>query len=185
MKIGSIIRKIRLSKKMTVKELAEKTNLTSSLISQVERDTISPSLGTLVKISKSLNVPLASFFSQKMNNSTATVVIRNKERKKIILPTSHITYNVLSPDENRKIEFLLVEIDESQDQISNEDELISHVGEECGYVIKGKLEVRLGEEKYYLEEGDSIYFQSTIPHRFKNVCKGKSISIWAGTPPSF
>lgn len=185
MKIGSIIRKVRFSKKMTIKQLAKKVNLTSSLISQIERDVVSPSLSTLVKISTSLEVPIIYFFSQKMLDSVT--VIKKKNRRKIIVPShSNAVYNFLSPyDIDNKIEFLLIEMEEKQGKIGDENELISHIGEECGYVIKGKLEIRLNDKKYYLEEGDSIYFKSTIPHRFENVGKGKSISIWAVSPPSF
>ena len=180
MKIGKTIREFRLARNMSIKELSEKTNLTSSLISQVERDLISPSLNSLAKISSALKVPIVSFFTEATPKPCP--VTRKKQRKKTtIFSSSHVIYQLLSPDPNNKIEFLLVEIEPEQD----ENELVTHSGEECGYVIKGELEVRLGKDRYYLKEGDSIYFQSRIPHRFKNTGKEKVISIWAMTPPSF
>ena len=183
MKIGKTIREFRLARNMSIKELSEKTNLTSSLISQVERDLISPSLNTLAKISSALKVPIVSFFTEATPKPCP--ITRKKQRKKTtIFSSSHVIYQLLSPDPNNKIEFLLVEIEPEQKE-SDENELITHSGEECGYVIKGELEVRLGKDRYYLKEGDSIYFQSRIPHRFKNTGKGKVISIWAMTPPSF
>ncbi len=183
MKIGKVIREFRLARNMSIKDLSKKTNLTSSLISQVERDLISPSLNSLAKISSALKVPMVSFFTE------ATLrpwpVMKKKQRKKTtIFSSSHVIYQLLSPDPDKKIEFLLVEI-EPEEEKNEENELITHSGEECGYVIKGELEVRLGKERYHLKEGDSIYFQSRIPHRFKNTGKGKVISIWAMTPPSF
>jgi transcriptional regulator with XRE-family HTH domain len=180
MDIGKTIRQLRLSQGMRIKELAQRTKLTSSLISQVEREVVMPSLTTLIKISQALQVPIVSFFPTQMDNST--VVIKKEQRKKIVLPVSHIVYHLLSPDRNRKIEFFLLEMTLAK---GDDTQLVTHKGEECGYVIKGKIEVRLGEEKYILEEGDSIYFQSSIPHRFRNMGKEKSISIWAVTPPSF
>ncbi len=183
MKIGKTIREFRLARNMSIKELSKKTNLTSSLISQVERNLISPSLNSLTKISSALKVPMVSFFTEATLKPCP--ITRKKQRKKtVIFSSSHIIYQLLSPDPNKKIEFLLVEIEPEEDE-NEENELITHTGEECGYVIKGELEVRLGKERYHLKEGDSIYFQSRIPHRFKNTGKGKVISIWAMTPPSF
>jgi len=183
MKIGKVIREFRLARNMSIKELSKKTNLTSSLISQVERDLISPSLNSLAKISSALKVPMVSFFTEATPKPWP--VMRKKQRKKTtIFSDSHVIYQLLSPDPNKKIEFLLVEIESEEDE-NEENELVAHSGEECGYVIKGELEVRLGKERYYLKEGDSIYFQSRIPHRFKNTGEGKVISIWAMTPPSF
>ena len=168
---------------MSIKELSEKTNLTSSLISQVERDLISPSLNSLGKISGALKVPIVSFFTEATPKPWP--VMRKKQRKKTtIFSSSHVIYQLLSPDPDKKIELLLVEIEPEKDE-NDENELVTHSGEECGYVIKGELEVRLGKKRYYLKEGDSIYFQSHIPHRFKNTGKEKVISIWAMTPPSF
>jgi len=183
MKIGKTIREFRLARNMSIKELSKKTNLTSSLISQVERNLISPSLNSLTKISGALRVPMVSFFTEATLKPCP--ITRKKQRKKtVIFSSSHVIYQLLSPDPDRKIEFLSVEIEPEEDE-NDENELITHGGEECGYVIKGELEVRLGKERYRLKEGDSIYFQSRIPHRFKNTGKGKVISIWAMTPPSF
>jgi len=183
MKIGKVIREFRLARNMNIKELSEKTNLTSSLISQVERDLISPSLNSLAKISSALKVPIVSFFTEATPKPWP--VMRKKQRKKTtIFSSSHVIYQLLSPDPDKKIEFLLVEIKPEEDE-NDENELIAHSGEECGYVIQGELEVRLGKKRYYLKEGDSIYFESRIPHRFKNIGEGKVISIWAMTPPSF
>lgn len=183
MKIGKTIREFRLARNMSIKELSKKTNLTSSLISQVERNLISPSLNSLTKISGALRVPIVSFFTEATLKPCP--ITRKKQRKKtVIFSSSHVIYQLLSPDPDRKIEFLSVEIEPEEDE-NDENELITHSGEECGYVIKGELEVRLGKERYCLKEGDSIYFQSRIPHRFKNTGKGKVISIWAMTPPSF
>lgn len=183
MKIGKTIREFRLAKNMSIKELSEKINLTSSLISQVERDLISPSLKSLAKISRALKVPMVSFFTEATPKPCP--VMRKKQRKKItIFSSSHIIYQLLSPDPHKKIEFLLVEI-EPEPKENDENELVTHIGEECGYIIKGELEIRLRKERYCLKEGDSIYFQSRIPHRFKNIGKRKVISIWAMTPPSF
>ncbi|MBA7623719.1 HTH-type transcriptional regulator PuuR [subsurface metagenome] len=175
--IGRTIRKIRLEKGMTVKELTQKINLSASLISQVERGLITPSIPTLVKISNAVGVPLVYFFLEIHGNP----VIKKGQRKKLFLPSSGVAFQLLSPAESRKIEFLLIEIEGKDSNY----ELVSYPGEKCGYVIRGKMRIILDNKEYYLEEGDSIYFQSTIPHRFKSADGEKTVSIWAITPPSF
>ncbi|MEY8304337.1 cupin domain-containing protein [Anaerosalibacter bizertensis] len=89
---------------------------------------------------------------------------------------------MLTPDLNRKIEFLYITINPGD---SSRAGLISHEGEECGIVIKGKLMVKTEYEEYILEEGDSIYLDSTVGHRYINLGEEECISIWAMTPPSF
>ncbi|MBE0478174.1 helix-turn-helix domain-containing protein [Candidatus Aerophobetes bacterium] len=175
--IGKAIRRIRLEKGMTVKQLAQSTNLSASLISQVERGLITPSIPTLVKVSNAVGVPLVSFFLGTEKNP----VIQKHQRKKLFLSSAGVAFELLSPIESRKIEFLLIEI-EGKD---GDYELVSYSGEKCGYVIEGKMKVILGERDYYLNQGDSIYFESTIPHRFKSADGKRSVSIWAITPPSF
>jgi transcriptional regulator with XRE-family HTH domain len=175
--IGSAIRKIRSEKGLNVKELSQKTSLSASLISQVERGLITPSIPTLVKISKAVGVPLISFFLGVHGNP----VIKKAQRKKLSLPTSGVAFQLLSPAESSKIEFLLIEIEGKDSNY----ELVSYAGEKCGYVIEGEMEIILGDNIYKLEEGDSIYFQSSIPHRFKSANGKKTVSVWAITPPSF
>jgi len=182
MELGSKIRKLRQSQKMSIEQLSQKTGLSTGLISQIERNITGPSVESLWKIAKALNVSMHYFFNEYEKDSPSPIVKKN-ERKKIQLPKSNVTYELLSPDLiGRKIEFLQVEIKPGE---CNTDALISHEGEECGLVLKGKLKVRWGDKEYILEEGDSIYFDSTVPHRYVNIGDETCISVWAMVPPSF
>lgn len=179
MKIGSKIRDLRQSKNITIEKLAGKTGLSLGLVSQIERELVSTSVASLWKISKALEVPIAYFFDEEQKESK---IVRKENRKKIILPNSKITYEMLSPNLNRKMEVLLITIKPGE---CDSDDLISHEGEECGFIIKGRMKVKLGTEEYHLDEEDSIYFDSTTPHRFVNESDLECISIWTMTPPSF
>ncbi|AZV56201.1 XRE family transcriptional regulator [Clostridium sp. AWRP] len=181
MKFGFKIRKLRQEKSISIEQLAEMAKLSTGLISQVERNITGPSVTTLWKIAKALNVSMNYFFDEDECEEKDNVVRKDK-RKMIILPNSKITYELLSPNIKGKIEYLLVEIDAGE---CNTKDLICHEGEECGYIIKGTLKVKLGNKEYILEEGDSIYFNSNVPHRYINAGNEKVISIWAMTPPSF
>lgn len=179
MDLGKVIRTLRLKKKMTLKEIAEKTGLTISSLSQIERNVLTPSLNSLIKVSEALKVPVMWLFLEKPVPSNP--VIKKNQRKKIMLPNSHGVFELISPPHG-VMEVLLVRIEPRQ---GDKDELVTHEGEECVYVIQGKLEIRLGEKTYFVEEGDSIYFQSSIPHRFSNPMDSSLVVVVAASPPSF
>lgn len=178
--IGIEIRNLRKQKGISISELAQKIGLSTGLISQIERELVTPSVVSLWKIAKGLGVPIGHFFEKESPNTNP--VIKKNERKKIITHNSNAYYELLSPNMKRKIEFMQITL---APQDSSCNELITHEGEECGIVIKGRLKVKLGDKEYLLDEGDSIYFNSTTPHRYINDSDDECISIWAMTPPSF
>lgn len=177
--LGSNIREHRKRKGFTINDVAIATGLTGSYISQVERATITPSLKSLVKISEALDIPLISFFDASQNKKPVT---RKGKRKHILLPNSNIQYELLSPSFNFNIEFLLGFIEPEQ---GSTEEFVSHHGEECVYVLNGKLQVDIGEESFIIEEGDSIQFSADIEHRLTNAGKDTVIMVIAESPPSF
>lgn len=179
MQLGEKIRELRQSKSINLEQLSEMTKLSTGLISQIERDLVGPSVASLWKIAKALEVPIGYFFDEEPK---AYPIVKKNMRKKILLPNSNTTYELLSPDLKRKMEVILVRIEPGE---CNTDDLVRHEGEECGYVISGKLKIKCGSDEYILEEGDSIYFESSIPHRYVNIGDQTSVSIWSMTPPSF
>ncbi len=179
MKLGEKIRKLRKEQKISIEQLAHLSELSVGIISQMERDLTIPSVWSLWKVAKALNVHINYFFDEyELDNP----IVRAQERKKIILPNSNITYELLSPTLNKKMEFLMIKIDPGME---NFNEQICHEGEECGYMLQGSMKIRWGSREFVLNEGDSIYLDSSIPHRFINVGDVQAISIWTMTPPSF
>lgn len=179
MKLGEKVRELRQRKKISIEQLSEMTGLSKGMISQIERDKTGPSVTTLWKICKALNVTMNYFFDDLHEYDP---IVRKNERKKIQLKNANRTYELLCPDLTKSIEMLMIEIEPGQ---YSTEELISHEGEECGIVIKGSLRVLWGDKQYDLNEGDSIYLDSTTPHRYLNIGDEKSVSIWAMSPPSF
>lgn len=179
--IGEKIKELRKKQHLNIADLAKKAELSSGIISQIERNLVSPSIVTLWKISQSLGVSIGYFFDDETRLETSPVVKKNS-RKTISASNNNALYELLSHDLNRKIEFLYITIKVGD---HSHRDLVTHEGEECGIVIKGKLLVKMENEEYFLEEGDSIYFNSTIPHRYINIGDEICESIWAMTPPSF
>lgn len=175
---GSKLKKIRMDKKLSLQQLSESSGVSIGMLSQIERKKADPTMTTLLKICKGLDITIASLLSYQEESQ---LVVRKKARKTIMLPNSKVKYQLLSPNSKSNLEMLLIELDPGQE----DRQRITHYGEECGFVIRGQLTIILGEEEYILQEGDSIQFDSTIPHRFVNHTNETSISIWAMTPASF
>lgn len=171
---GEKIRQVRKEKGLTLQELARQTGLSSSLISQIERQRVDPTVSTFWKICSSLNIPFNFFFE---GGSEENYVVRKNERRIVELAGANVKYHDLTPpNKSGTTDFILVEI---QPGNTTEPELISHAGEECGYILKGTLKVFLGDKEFFLSEGDSICFPSTTPHRYINTGSEISISLWA------
>lgn len=179
--IGTKIKELRKKRKMNISDLANDAELSPGLISQIERNMVTPSIVSIWKIAQSLGVSVGYFFEENAKRNANPIIKRNN-RKRIVASNNNAIYELLSADLNRKIEFLYITIKVGDYSSEN---FVTHEGEECGLVIKGKLMVKMEKEEYILEEGDSIYFDSTIPHRYINVGDEICESVWAMTPPSF
>lgn len=176
--VGNKIRELRKTMGLTVEELADKAGISQSMISQVERGLAKPSIDTLWKLSIYLDVPLFAFFED--IHREPILITRAENQKMITMSHSNVRYQLLAPSVGRKIEFfkLIVEPYQKKDQ-----PLLAHKGEECGLVIQGEFEVIIENKSYHLRTGDSIYFDSTLPHCFYNPGEEVAIGVWAMTPP--
>jgi transcriptional regulator with XRE-family HTH domain len=189
--LGGKIRQRRKAKKLTLAQLAGQSNISSSFLSQIERDQAKPSVGTLHAIADQLGVTLAEFFDEAQANSDdgasrpaepTAHVVRADRRKVLIYPNSGIRNELVSPDLHRAIQMMRVVMPPGE---STGDVPLVHEGEECGFVLQGTVEIWVGEEHYVLGPGDAIYQKSTIPHRSRNIGDTEAIVITAITPPSF
>lgn len=180
MNIGERLKEIRKQQRLTIADLAQKTGLSNGYLSNVERNLNSPTIESLRKIVDALSISLVELFQEE---NKGTGVVRKDERVTII--KSHedsIIYELLSPSRDKSMEAMLVTLKPGAESGEFPH---SHLGEDFGYVIKGKLFYVIGDESFTLEEGDAIYFDSTIPHRYKNIGDTECISLWVVTPPSF
>lgn len=179
MMLGQKIRQKRQGKGLSLTDLAEKIGRTPSFLSQIERGLAEPSITSLRKISEALDVPIFYFL---LDTSEHNPVVRRSQRKVLRFPESHLTFELISPDLNRKMEIMEARLEQGA---STCDEPLTHPGEECMWVIQGKMKIEIGEDVYYLEPGDSIYYFSMIPHRVTSVGEEELIWYSAMTPPAF
>jgi transcriptional regulator with XRE-family HTH domain len=176
--LGDVIKSARKEKQMTIKEVAEKAKVTTSLLSQIENNKANPSINSLIAIAKALNVRTSYFFDVQENGTSP--VIKSYERRGI-RASNGVTYYLLRPARNDlSIDFKYTVYEKG----ASAGNFHTHQGEECGIVLEGRLEVTYDDETYVLEAGDSIYIDSSKPHFMKNIYDGRTITIWVDSPPS-
>ena len=139
----------------------------------------SPSIMALREIAKALNVPMFYFL---IDDKKQSVIVRKNERKVLEFPKSHLTYELLSPDVSHRIQMIRTQIEVGASSCSKP---LSHEGEECTLVMEGKMEIKIGDEIFLLEEGDSIYYLASIPHKITSTGKKALIIISAINPNNF
>ena len=210
MGIGDRLRAIRLQNGLTLADLSTKAGVSKSMLSRIERNDSAPTTTTLHKIASALGVALADLFDDRGggdpdalrdrdappvvardrsldpgatrngNGAPAVAVVRERQRKRLIMPWG-ADYEMLCPDMQHAIEFIQIDYPVG----GGSRELYSHDGEECGVVLEGRFRGFVGDQELILEAGDSVYYSSSIPHRWENAGDVEAKAIWAVTPPSF
>ena len=181
--LGSIIRKARLERRMVLQDLADKAELSISFLSQVERDLLSPSVSALKRIADVLDIPAGSlmFGAETRKGGVGIGLVRGDSRKRVVFPDSRIEYEMLTPDLRRRMSVLWLKAPPHAES----GPVFSHNGEDAVIVLKGRLEVEIGGVWHELSKGDSLYFGSELPHRWRNSSSSVAEVIWVSTPPSF
>ena len=169
LRIGRKIRQIRLQNKLTLLEIAQRTGFTKGYLSLIERGKKSPPIATLSKIAKAILVDIGAFFEQKKPEDSILIV--RKGNRKVVVRDGSIfgyRYESIAPMKMRKkMEPFIITLPSK----SKEENRFDHEGEELFYVLEGKINFFYGGKKYFLAEGDCIYFDSSIPHRGEGVGK--------------
>ncbi|MFN3145765.1 MAG: helix-turn-helix domain-containing protein [Paracoccaceae bacterium] len=180
--IGDVIRRIRKDAGMTIDDLAAATGLSRAYISQVETSKAAPSLQTIRRICRALDVSPALLFE----DPEAGCVLLRSDRQKVMHfetvidgETFHKAINVLS-EQNKKLEMVLIEL--SPGNIAGDH---AHPGEEIFYVLQGEMTITHGSATYLLREGDSVHIDSQLMHRIHNHGSEPVKIISARTPPGF
>jgi transcriptional regulator with XRE-family HTH domain len=182
-KLGPVLRNARKKQGLTLIQIAAQANLSASYLSQVERNQIAPSVSALKRIADVLRIPAGQMMFEGSGDlaDLSPVLVQRGRRKSIAFPGSNIRYEMLTPDLRRQTSILWLYAPAGAES----GEAFSHEGEDGVIVIKGTLEVELAGVRHTLLKGDSIYFQSATPHRWRNPGKTQAEAIWISTPPSF
>lgn len=180
--VGEKIRAIRESRQISIEELVERTGLSAQQIESIEANVVIPSLAPLIKIARALGVRLGTFLDDQ--DESGAVICRSEDRtgrsisfsNNAVSSRTHMQYHSLSASKaDRHMEPFIIEVAPT-DETSYE--LSSHEGEEFIYVMEGAVEVSYGKKQHIIEAGDSIYYDSIVPHHVHGF-RGQAAKILA------
>jgi transcriptional regulator with XRE-family HTH domain len=178
--IGKKIRDLRNERGLTLAELAGKINVSPSLISQLERGGINPSISLLKSISDVFEIPLSFLLEDEENANKLPSPIMTAKERKVVMWEGGIRFGLLSRILDLGCEFIYNEWPPGS---STGKERYVHDGVESGIILEGEMEVELGDQVYRLKPGDSITLRSDVPHRLSNRGKKTAKGIWVNSKP--
>ncbi len=177
---GQRIKIYREKRGLSLRKLAGMSDISPSMLSQIESGKVDPSLSTLRKIAISLDVPL--FFLVLDSSEPTHKKVTLADARLALFPNDGLEYKILHSDPKDKMGILLGTL---QKDGSTSNDLLSHDGEECLIILEGELELVFEHETITLKLGESIYFDSSIPHKLQNVKPSKCRFYLIITPPKF
>lgn len=182
MDVGARLKTIREKNGISQRELAKRAGVTNSTISMIEKNNVSPSVSSLKKVLAGIPMSLVEFFADELDNEASPPVVYRSDEL-LDLSVDKVRMKLVGKAFNKRNIAFLLEIYEPGADTG--EEMYSHEGQEAGMVTQGKLELTVNGEVYVLEPGDSYYFESSRPHRFRNPYKEECQLISATTPANF
>lgn len=179
----SVAQRVRLLRErygLSQRELARRSHVTNATISQVEQESVSPTVASLKKIAAGLGMTLTEFFTFDVHLS-GQVFYRADELREIGADGVSLRL-VAADDSSRRLQVLHETYAPGTDTGA---ELLQHEGEESGIVVKGRITVTVGAATRVLGPGDAFYFPSRLPHRFHNEGDEPVELVSVSTPPTF
>ena len=164
---------------LSQRELAKRAGVTNGMISLIEQDRVSPAVGSLQKILAAFPMTMAEFFTRDLRGKES-VVFRATEMPDV--GTGRIEYRLVAASRNDRKMSILSETYEPESDTG--EDLLTHPGEEGGVVVEGELELTVAGESWLLGPGDAYYFDSRLPHRFRNLGNSPARVVSANTPPT-
>ncbi len=180
MKPGEKIRALREEKKMDISEVAQRLQLDSKQLDDIENGHLAPSLGVLIKLARVLGVRLGTFLDDQVRpgavitrkgDGDATISLSSSESAK----KDNLSFSSLAKEKaDRHMEPFLVEI---KPGVPSNPFASTHEGEEFIYVLQGSVLVTYGKEEHLLNEGDSIYLDSIVKHQLHSANNDKALLL--------
>lgn len=178
--VGARLKQLRMQRDLSQRELAKRAGVTNSTISLIEQNSVSPSVSSLKKILDALPVTISEFFAGEQPSSEQ-IFYRANELTEI--GDGVLSWRLIGARRpHRNMSILHERYPPGAD---TGVDMLEHDGEEGGVIVSGTIELTVGSEARLLTAGDAYYFDSRLPHRFRNVSDGECIIVSANTPPSF
>ncbi|HLF32120.1 MAG TPA: cupin domain-containing protein [Xanthomonadales bacterium] len=177
--LGEQLKAVRTSFGLSQRELAKRAGVTNGMVSLIEQGRVSPSVGSLQKILAALPMTLAEFFTREMRGPDQ-VVFRSADLPN--MATGLIEYRLVAATRRDRKMSILSEVYAAGADTG--EDLLTHSGEEGGVIVEGELELTVAGKSWILGVGDGYYFDSRLPHRFRNLGTVPVRLVSANTPPT-
>lgn len=181
MDVGARLRMVRERMGLSQRELAKRAGVTNGTISLIEQNRVSPSISSLRKVLEGMPMTLSDFFTFDADPQQPRVFYTHDELPN--LGNDQIQLLLVGTSHERRDIAILREV--YQPDADTGPEMLMHEGQEGGVVLKGSIEVTVGNDVRILGPGDSYYFDSKLPHRFRNVGGDTCEIVSASSPPTF
>jgi transcriptional regulator with XRE-family HTH domain len=180
LQLGTRIRSLRQARRLTLRELSERAGVTESFLSQVEREVTSPSIASVQRIARGLDLSIAQLFAEEASTGR---VVRREARRRVAYPGLNAVDEFLTTNVAGRLQLILSTIEPGGG--TGEEPYTHDSDEEVVVVLAGVLDLWVGDEHYVLREGDAITFPSRMPHWNMNRGDAPASVLFCLTPPSF
>jgi DNA-binding transcriptional MerR regulator/quercetin dioxygenase-like cupin family protein len=174
--IGIRLRQLRVRCGLSLAHVAKAVGISLGFLSALERSHMSASVGTLRKLARFYKTNIIDFYDTAEPNNHLV----RPDRRKVLEAGPGVRMELLAWG-NAVMEPHLFRIAPQ----AGSGEFYAHVGEEFLYILRGQLQISLEKEEYRLKPGDSFYFESALPHSWKNPGRTETVILWVNTPPTF
>lgn len=175
--VGKRIAALRLERGLTLEVLAKGTGLTPSYLSRLERGLTSISVDNLRNVAHFLGVEMVHFFGSE--ESQKAIVTRKGKGTPLVIAGTDVYGESLVTTTRSVLQATLYRTPPGEGRLTG----FSHAGQEFVFILRGRLRYSVGESKFELASGDSIWHPSTEPHAWSNIGKTPAISMHVNTPP--
>lgn len=178
--VGERLRTLRTLRGISQRELAKRCGVTHSSLSLIEQGKVSPSVSSLKKILDALPVSISAFFAGD-EPSAPKAFYRAEELTEI--GDGRLSFRLVAA--RRPERGMSIIHERYPPGADTGEEMLEHEGEEGGVVVAGEIEITVNGESEVLRAGDAYYFDSRLPHRFRNLGEAECVIVSANTPPGF
>ena len=175
--VGARLRALRTFRGISQRELAKRCGVTHSSLSLIEQGKVSPSVSSLKKILDAIPMSVGDFFTMDLENRNQVFFGADELTD---VGTGDVIYKLVGASrESRALSFMIETYPAGSD---TGREMIAHQGEEAGVVLEGEIEITIGAQTRTLPPGEAYYFNTNIPHRFRNPGKSACRLVSCATP---
>lgn len=177
--LGERIKRARLAKNLTLKEIERKAEVSATHVSEIERGMTSPTVGALERIARALDARAADFLRGDTRETVS--VVRRANRPTLSDPASAGSFQRLSRGvRGAAMSVVVIEIDPGH---ADRPTVLEHRGEQFFHVLHGVVEVTTATGRWVLKEGDSLHERSDVDHALRNIGDGSARIVWSALPP--